>query len=88
MEIQGDHVYITHSGTLTTPIIHTETIQEKSLLIPRHISGKDNGIADITSRYFNQGELFHAQDDLETYFNLNFTLTYTESWREYRVFKN
>ena len=39
---------------------------QTSLLIPRHIVGNDSSMADITSMDFNQGELFHAQADLET----------------------
>ena len=44
-------------------------------------------MADIPSRSFNLWELFHAQSDLETYFNLNFPLPQAQSWREYKVVK-
>ena len=44
-------------------------------------------MAGIPSKDFKQGELFHSQADLETYFNLHFTLPQTQSWIECRVTK-
>ena len=54
-------------------------------LLPRNIEVKDNDMADTPFRAFKHGELFHAQADLETYFNIHFTLPQTKSWQEYRV---
>ena len=54
-------------------------------LLPQYISGKDNDMAYITPRDFKKGEYFHAQYELETYFNHHFTLSHTKSWQYYRV---
>ena len=70
-------------------LLHLLSIRQWSrkayLLLPRQISGKDNDISDITSRYFNRGVFFHSKSKLETHFNLHFTLPQTQSWQEYRV---
>ena len=59
--------------------------RQASSLVPLHIAGKDNAMADIPSRAFKTGEYFHAQTDLVAYFNSHFPLSQQQSWREYAI---
>ena len=44
-----------------------------------------HAMADVPFRAFKNGEFFHAQGDLITYFNPHFPLPQILSWREYKV---
>ena len=72
---------ITSTSLLTGRLLRLLSIRKQyrqtSLLVPQHIAGNDNNMADITSRYFKQGGFFYAQSDLENYFNLHFPLPHT-----------
>ena len=54
-----------------------------SSLIPVHIAGEDNIMADIISRAFTFGKFFHAEANLTSYFNSHFPLPQTKSWQEF-----
>lgn len=57
-----------------------------SSMIPHHIAGVLNIMADIISRSFKMGKFFSAsQNGLVPYFNTNFPLTQRESWTECHV---
>ena len=74
MDLQGDHVYITPSGTLTVPIIHTETIQANILsLTTTHFMAWRILPPDISSR----GDSFMHK--------LTLKLILKQSCKEYRV---
>ena len=50
-----------------------------SSLVPHHISGEDNIMADIISRYFKMGKYFDvSQNGLVPYFNNHFPLSQNE----------
>ena len=51
-----------------------------SSMIPHHIEGEDNIMADIISCAFKTGKLFAASNDLVSYFNTRFYLMNNESW--------
>ena len=59
--------------------------RQASSLLPLHIAGEDNQMADIPSRAFKNGKFFEAHADLVTYFNLHFPLPQNLSWREFKV---
>ena len=59
--------------------------RQASSLLPLHIAGEDNQMADITSRAFKNGDFFEAHADLVTYLNLHFPLPQKLSWREFKV---
>ena len=54
--------------------------RQTSSLLPLHISGKDNKMADVSSRAFKHGEFFAAHSNLVTYFNKHFPLSQPQSW--------
>ena len=56
-----------------------------SSLIPIHIAGEDNTMADVISRAFKTGKYFHVASDLPTYFNTHFPLEQQQSWQECRL---
>ena len=56
-----------------------------SSLLPMHIQGSDNTMADVSSRAFKHGEYFHAASNIVSYFNSNFPLTQNRSWQEHKV---
>jgi hypothetical protein len=62
--------------------LHT---RRASSLVPIHIAGEDNRMADIISRAFKGGKYFHAQQSLTSYFNSTFPLPQTQSWQEFKV---
>ena len=45
-----------------------------SSMIPHHIAGEDNIMADIISCAFKMGKFFAASNDLVSYFNTRFPL--------------
>ena len=58
---------------------------EFSSMIPHHIAGEDNIMADIISRSFKTGKYFNASNDLVSYFTINFPLIKNKSWHECKV---
>jgi hypothetical protein len=56
--------------------------RKTSSLVPLHIAGEDNTMADIVSRAFKTGKFFIANACLVSYFNLNFPLPQKLSWQE------
>ena len=58
--------------------------RQTSSLLPLHIAGTDNKMADAASRAFKHGEYFHIADNLLSYFNSTFPLQ-TGSWRKLTV---
>ena len=54
-------------------------------LLPLHIAGENNAMADIPSRAFKNGEFFHAHAKLVNYFNTHFPLPQNLSWEEFKV---
>ena len=59
-----------------------------SSMIPHHIAGEDNIMADIISRAFKMGKLFSASNDLVSYFNTRFPLMQNESWHKCQVLRD
>ena len=55
---------------------------ECSSLIPHHIAGEENLMADAISRAFKNGKFHMAANNLVPYFNDQFPLAQNESWRE------
>jgi hypothetical protein len=56
--------------------------RKTSSLVPLHIAGDDNTMADIVSRAFKTGKFFIANACLVTYFNHHFPLPQKRSWKE------
>ena len=59
--------------------------RQASSIIPLHICGEDNKMADISSRAFKHGEYFVAHSHLVPYFNAHFPLPQPKSWQEFKV---
>ena len=59
--------------------------RQASSLLPMHIAGEDNALADIPSRAFKTGNFFEAAADLTSYFNHHFPLPQDVSWIEFKV---
>jgi hypothetical protein len=59
--------------------------RQASSVIPLHIAGEENIMADIVSRAFKNGKFFMAQQSLVSYFNKNFPLPQDASWTEHRM---
>jgi hypothetical protein len=59
--------------------------RQASSLLPVHIAGADNKMADIVSRAFKSGKFFMANTDLVHYFNTNFKLQQNASWTEFQI---
>jgi hypothetical protein len=59
--------------------------RQASSLLPLHIAGENNQMADILLQAFKNGNFFEAHADLVTYFNLHFPLPQKLSWREFKV---
>ena len=66
--------------------LRIRTMQASSL-VPMRIAGKDNTMADITSRAFNEGKFFHAHNKLTQYFDSNFPLPQQASWTVFQLTK-
>ena len=56
--------------------------RQASTVIPSHITGDKNDMADIVSRAFKTGKFFAASNSLTTYFNQHFPLPQNQSWTE------
>ena len=56
-----------------------------SSLIPHHIAGELNIMADVISRAFKKGKFFAASTSLPNYFNTSFPLVQNALWREYHI---
>ena len=50
-----------------------------SSMMPHHIAGEDDIMADIFSRAIKMGKFFAASNDLISYFNASFPLIQNES---------
>ena len=59
--------------------------RQASSLIPIHIAGEKNTMADIVSRAFKDGKYFNANKNLVVYFNKNFPLPQKTSWTEFHL---
>ena len=59
--------------------------RQASSLIPLHIAGENNTMADIVSRAFKDGKFFSAKSNLVTYFNTHFPLSQDVSWKEFNL---
>ena len=64
--------------------IRTHASQASSLT-PLSIPGKDNEMADISSRAFREGKYFHATSDLISYFSSSFPLPQSLSWQQFTI---
>ena len=53
---------------------------QASSLIPTHIAGEANTMADVISRAFRTGKFFSAAQNLPTYFDATFPLQQNASW--------
>ncbi len=73
------------AGRLLRFLAMRQRVRKASSLLPMNIAGVDNKMADIPSRAFKNGEYFHAQTDLVTYFNQHFPLPQGNSWIEYTI---
>ena len=58
--------------------------RQASSLLPVHIAGDNNHLADIASRAFKEGKYFHAHKSLQQYFTSTFPLQHG-SWTELKV---
>ena len=56
-----------------------------SSMVPHHIAGEDNIMADVISRAFKNGKYFQISNNLVSYFNSHFPLAQNESWHECHV---
>ena len=56
-----------------------------SSMVPHHIAGEENIMADVISRAFKDGKYFEISNDLVSYFNSHFPLAQSKSWHECRV---
>jgi hypothetical protein len=59
--------------------------RQASSLLPLHIAGEKNQMADIVSRAFKTGKFFLASASLVDYFNTHFPLSQKISWTECRI---
>jgi hypothetical protein len=59
--------------------------RQASSLLPVHIAGSDNTMADIVSRAFKSGKFFMANSNLVSYFNKNFPFDKNNSWTEFQI---
>jgi hypothetical protein len=59
--------------------------RQASSLVPLHIAGDDNTMADIVSRAFKDGKFFAANKNLTSYFNKHFPLPQETSWTEFQL---
>lgn len=55
-------------------------------ILPAHIAGVDNDLADVSSRAFKTGKFFVAHKQLRAYFNHHYPLQ-GRSWREFYLTK-
>ena len=73
------------AGRLLRLLSLRQRTRKASSLLPMHIAGENNAMADIPSRAFKNGEYFHAHENLITYFNSHFPLPQNLSWQEFQV---
>lgn len=72
------------AGRLLRLLSLRQRTRQASSLIPLHLAGKTNEMADAASRAFKNGEFFHIQHDLLTYFNSTFPIQ-NGSWTELKI---
>ena len=58
---------------------------EASSIVPHHICGVNNIMADVVSRAFKNGKFFEASHNLVAYFNKHFPLPKSTSWTEFHL---
>ena len=73
------------AGRLLRFLVLRQRTRQASSLLPLHVTGERNELADIPSRAFKDGEYFVAHKNLTAYFNTHFPLSQGLSWHEYRV---
>jgi hypothetical protein len=59
--------------------------RQASNLLPIHVAGEENCMADIVSRSFKNGKYFMHDTNIVDYFNVNFKLPQNLSWREFHL---
>lgn len=59
--------------------------RQTSSLLPVHIAGKENQMANICSHAFKSGTFHLTNCSLLDYFNSNFPLSQKKSWKEWKV---
>ena len=59
--------------------------RQASSLVPLHIAGDQNTMADIVSRAFKDGKYFAAENNQTHYFNVHFPLPQNTSWTEFHI---
>ena len=59
--------------------------RQTSSILPLHIKGGNNVMADISSRAFKDGNFFKAHANLLPYFKKHFPFPQTASWQERTV---
>ena len=59
-----------------------------SSIIPIHIAGEENIMADVISRAFKHGAYFTASQNLPSYFDTHFPLAQNASWTECPLHQN
>ena len=62
-----------------------QRVRQVSSLLPVHIAGKGNSMADVASRAFKSGKYFTANTNLSFYFNQHFPLPKEKLWTEFKV---
>ena len=60
-------------------------VSHASSIIPHHICGEDNVMADTVSRAFKKGKFFTASQNIVAYFNSTFPLPQSQSWIEFQL---
>ena len=73
------------AGRLLRLLSLRQRTRKASSLLPMHIAGENNAMADISSRASKNGEYFHAHENLVKYFNSHFPLPQNLSWQEFQV---
>ena len=61
--------------------------RQASCLLPLHIAGEQNEMADICSRAFKHGKFHMTNSTLLSFFRTNFSLPQNHSWTEWKVHK-
>lgn len=72
------------AGRLLQLLSLCQRMLQASSLIPLHLAGKTNEMADAASQAFKDGEFFHIKNDLLTYFNSTFPI-HNGSWTELKI---
>ena len=73
------------AGRLLRFLALRQRTRQTSSLLPLHVAGEHNRLADVPSRAFQSGEYFVAHKNLTAYFNTHFPLSQGLSWHEYKL---